>query len=171
MQSQLPPYYVSFLVFVCVRGLLRTYFLDYWSHYNGVDVDYIRRKPLITVTVEVEVGGEVFLVPEYNIECVWVWVFVTKCVNIRALPRASVHSYFSTCMLFLQIFFFKSVLRKMLLGGVEMKKRKHWHCKQTADNKHHQETLLRRTSTCHRHPALPTAHPGPTSPPQPAFPL
>lgn len=28
-QSQLPPHYVSFLVFVCVRALLRNYVLDY----------------------------------------------------------------------------------------------------------------------------------------------
>lgn len=32
-----------------------------------MEADYIRRKPLITVTVEVEVGGEGFLIPEFSL--------------------------------------------------------------------------------------------------------
>lgn len=78
-----------------------------------MEVDYIRRKPLITVTVEVEVGGEGFLVP------VWVCVSVLTCASVHALPRASVNSYFSTCMLFFTDHTFPVTVKKKKKGKME----------------------------------------------------
>lgn len=80
MQCRLPPHYLTFLVFVFVPGLPRTYFLDYRTRWRRMEVDYIRRKPLITV----EVGGEGFLIPQCRM-----WVFVIP----RALQGSSVNSH------------------------------------------------------------------------------
>lgn len=58
-----------------------------------MEADYIRRKPLITVTVEAEVGGEEFLIPQ---DTVCVSASVLMCVPCH-VPQCL---DFSTCPLF-----------------------------------------------------------------------
>lgn len=66
-----------------------------------MEVDYIRRKLLITVTVEVEVGGEGFLTVR-----VQVYVSLLRCSHCH------MSQWIQTCMLFLMIIFSQSLFEK-----------------------------------------------------------
>ena len=115
-----------------------------------MEVDYIRRKPLITVTVEVEVGGEGlrgFLVPECSLRA---WICVSR-----------VHCHMHICTLACACWFLLNIFSSHCL------KKERWDRRGgnvTTVSRQQTVNSIRKPPACQRHPVLPTAHSAPAPP-------